>query len=289
MDSLILTLGNILPDGINVSMTGDGNVNLQLDIKPAVVTGSPDLSAGTVKARPIKKDSAADSGEWDGDEQTLLYAWCSPESAATAVSAPSPGDIGLIVGSKYFVSYSNKATSSSYTVSALQDNKIQLPLTVDSAPIAVRTSSGNYYILEKGSIHNTGSSWLIDPAPYLAYDNSSSFSGSWVIYMTGGERGGNSTSEFDTNGSMTYTMTSGEYMHHKKDAKLTSLILNINKDSNNSCICFNTDSEFTYTINISDDSNFYLGGGAHDFSPNSSYIVAVDNMTIVWSALEKYE
>ena len=52
-----------------------------------------------------------------------------------------------------------------------------------------KTAAGNIYPIEKGSLTGSGSGYLIDPAPYLAYDNAASFSGTWSVYCAGGIKG----------------------------------------------------------------------------------------------------
>ena len=57
-------------------------------------------------------------------------------------------------------------------------------------PVGVMTNSGKYYPVEKGSLTISGGVATLDVTPYLAYDNSASFSGTWTAYFatgTGGE------------------------------------------------------------------------------------------------------
>jgi len=56
-------------------------------------------------------------------------------------------------------------------------------------PVALQTgfgSSGTIYPIEKGTITISGGAWVIDPAAYLAYDNSSAFAGPWTVFFAGG-------------------------------------------------------------------------------------------------------
>ena len=81
--------------------------------------------------------------------------------------------------------------------SVSEENKATL--TGTNVPVGVRTNKGNYYPIEKGSvvIDVSGGTIEIDVSPYLAYDNSASFSGTWTVYFaagTQGEQGNNALS-----------------------------------------------------------------------------------------------
>lgn len=75
--------------------------------------------------------------------------------------------------------------------SVSEENKATLNGT--NVPVGVRTNSGNYYPIEKGSvvIDVSGGTIEIDVSPYLAYDNSASFSGTWTVYFAVGKQGEN--------------------------------------------------------------------------------------------------
>lgn len=84
------------------------------------------------------------------------------------------------------------------TFSSVSENNIAT-LTGSSVPVGVRTNSGNYYPVEKGSviINVSEGNMQLDVSPYLAYDNSASFSGTWTVYFaagTQGEQGNNALS-----------------------------------------------------------------------------------------------
>lgn len=59
----------------------------------------------------------------------------------------------------------------------------------DSLPHAVTTNTGTIFYLEKGSVTETASSYLIDSKPYLAYMNATTFTGPWYVWRTGGMKG----------------------------------------------------------------------------------------------------
>lgn len=59
----------------------------------------------------------------------------------------------------------------------------------DSLPCAVTTDTGRVFPLEKDSVLDTGDSYLVDTKPYLAYMNQSTFTGPWMVWRTGGQRG----------------------------------------------------------------------------------------------------
>lgn len=83
----------------------------------------------------------------------------------------------------YRTSDTPESSGSSQDVSALTDGKIIL--TADTVPFMIRTSAGSYYPIEKGSLSVSSGSWVIDPAPYLAYDDAGSFTGTWTVYFAG--------------------------------------------------------------------------------------------------------
>ena len=56
-------------------------------------------------------------------------------------------------------------------------------------PVAVLTSSGKCYPLEKESLHKAETGWRIDIAKYLAYDNITEFTAPWFVYCSGGVKG----------------------------------------------------------------------------------------------------
>ncbi len=76
------------------------------------------------------------------------------------------------------------------TFSSVSENNIAT-LTGTSVPVGVRTNSGNYYPVEKGSviIDVSGGTIQLDVSPYLAYDNVASFSGTWTVYFAAGKQG----------------------------------------------------------------------------------------------------
>lgn len=92
-------------------------------------------------------------------------------SSGTSGSNGSNGSDGHLVGARQ-------------VVSSLVSGAIVLE--DEAVPVAVLTSAGNLYYLEKGSIAISSGAWSINPAPYLAYDNVSSFSGPWTVYFAGG-------------------------------------------------------------------------------------------------------
>lgn len=72
----------------------------------------------------------------------------------------------------------------SQTVSSLVSGAIVLQ--AEAVPVALRTSEGNIYPVEKGTITISSGAWTIDPAAYLAYDGVSAFAGPWTVYYAGG-------------------------------------------------------------------------------------------------------
>ena len=57
-------------------------------------------------------------------------------------------------------------------------------------PVGILTDKGNYYPVEKGSLEIVnGTDVQLDVSPYLAYDNSSSFTGTWKAFFATGTSG----------------------------------------------------------------------------------------------------
>lgn len=106
--------------------------------------------------------------------------------------------------------------------------------------------------------------------------------GSWSdgFYMNGSVRLVDVTPP-DTVDSLAYTMSTGEYAYMDKNKTITELSLTIDSNSNNSSFRFNTnpDSEFRFTLTCS--SEFYINN-LFDFLAGRSYIIVVDNNTILW-------
>ena len=73
------------------------------------------------------------------------------------------------------------------TFTSVSDNKATFSGTA-TLPFAVLTNKGTVYPLEKGSltVDPVNDTFIVDVTPYLAYDNSASFSGTWKLYMCAG-------------------------------------------------------------------------------------------------------
>jgi hypothetical protein len=71
-------------------------------------------------------------------------------------------------------------------VTELTDGKIKIAGT-DTPPVMLQTNKGTLFDI-KGATYLTitEDAFIIDPAPYLASDNSSSFEGEWKIWMASG-------------------------------------------------------------------------------------------------------
>lgn len=80
------------------------------------------------------------------------------------------------------------------------------------------------------------------------------------------------------------TLTSKTYL--KNNDPITSLSITINADSNDSCLLFTTGSTFEFNASI--DASFKINK-QFNFEPNKTYLIAVDNYTILWSELYNYE
>jgi hypothetical protein len=69
------------------------------------------------------------------------------------------------------------------------DSEGRLVCDKDSLPTALTTNTGAIYPLEKGSLVETDTAYLIDTKPYLSYMNEESFTGPWLVWRTGGPAG----------------------------------------------------------------------------------------------------
>lgn len=76
---------------------------------------------------------------------------------------------------------SNKDDQNKIVVTQLVNSKITIPN--NKLPIVVKTNKGNLYNIDFNYVTQTQQSYQIDPAVYLAYDNSQTFQGSWTIYL----------------------------------------------------------------------------------------------------------
>ena len=59
----------------------------------------------------------------------------------------------------------------------------------DGFPVWIKTDKGNLYPIEKKSLIISEGYYRINPNPYLVYDNSSEFIGTWRVYFAGGVKG----------------------------------------------------------------------------------------------------
>lgn len=66
-------------------------------------------------------------------------------------------------------------------VTQLVNGKIVIPN--NRIPIAIKTNKGTLFNIDFEFVAQAQQNYLIDPAAYLAYDNSSSFQGSWIVYL----------------------------------------------------------------------------------------------------------
>lgn len=73
-------------------------------------------------------------------------------------------------------------------ITGITDNSIIID-NENAFPVAVYTSNGNCYPIEKESIFKTEKGWSLAIDKYLAYDNVSTFTAPWYIYCAGGVKG----------------------------------------------------------------------------------------------------
>ena len=108
----------------------------------------------------------------------------------TALASKTVGAIPVenaVVGSyEELVAASGQGTAE---ITEVADNIATLSGT--NVPVGVRTNSGAYYPIEKGSvvIDITNRQIKLDVSPYLAYDNAASFAGPWTVYYAAGQKG----------------------------------------------------------------------------------------------------
>ena len=102
----------------------------------------------------------------------------SPYIGANGNWVDKDGDTGVkaeISGS--YTEFSSVDGSGNYTLAG-----------TTTVPYAVLTNAGNFYPVEKGSVtvNTTLNTVTLNVAPYLAYDNAQSFSGTWRLYFAAG-------------------------------------------------------------------------------------------------------
>lgn len=95
----------------------------------------------------------------------------------------------MIGGSDTGVVAEAKLEGGTAEITEVADNIATLAGT--NVPVGVRTNSGAYYPIEKGSvvIDITNGQIKLDVTPYLAYDNAASFTGPWTVYYAAGSKG----------------------------------------------------------------------------------------------------
>lgn len=95
----------------------------------------------------------------------------------------------MIGGSDTGVVAEAKLEGETAEITEVADNIATLSGT--NVPVGVRTNSGTYYPIEKGSvvIDITNGQIKLDVTPYLAYDNAASFTGPWTVYYAAGSKG----------------------------------------------------------------------------------------------------
>ena len=162
-----------------------------------------------------KTDTAMDAVQYNGSLWGYINATAGsgnapPESAATVsndywtllVAKGDPGENGVtptidpvtknwkIGNADTGVCAEGKIEGGTATFSNVSEENIAT-LTGTSVPVGIRTNKGNYYPVEKGSvvIDVSGGTINLDVSPYLAYDNSASFSGTWTVYFAAGKQG----------------------------------------------------------------------------------------------------
>ena len=62
-------------------------------------------------------------------------------------------------------------------------------LILSGLPVGIKTNKGNYYPAQKTTVTITGTDIILNLQSYLAYDNSSEFSGAWTVYYASGRDG----------------------------------------------------------------------------------------------------
>lgn len=144
-----------------VTVTGEA-VNINFGI-PAGAQGAPGPEGPEGPEGPAGADGS------DG---------VSPYIGANGNWYDANGDTGVkaeLSGS--YVAFSAVDSSGNYTLAG-----------TTTVPYAVLTNAGNFYPVEKGSVtvNTTLNTVTLNVAPYLAYDDSPSFTGTWRIYFSAG-------------------------------------------------------------------------------------------------------
>ena len=78
------------------------------------------------------------------------------------------------------------------------NNNIATFTGVNTVPVQVMTNKGSIYPVQKGSlvVDYSDASFTLDVTPYLAYDNSQAFTGTWRLYMAAGSAQGFNWQDF---------------------------------------------------------------------------------------------
>lgn len=130
-----------------------------------------------------RRRNASAAGEW-GPWEALVQG---PKGDKGDTGAQGPkgdkGDTGA-TGPAGQDGADGQLIGASQTVSSLTSGYIVVEH--DAIPVALKTDLGNLYPVEKGTYTISSGAWQIDPAAYLAYDGSASFTGPWTVYFAGG-------------------------------------------------------------------------------------------------------
>ena len=101
--------------------------------------------------------------------------------------APHIGDNGHWFIGPVDTGVTAELSGNTLTFNSVSSNTVTFSGT-KTLPFGVLTNSGHFYPVEKGSltIDQVNDTFTLDITPYLAYDDSASFSGTWKLYMCAG-------------------------------------------------------------------------------------------------------
>lgn len=84
-------------------------------------------------------------------------------------------------------------------------------------PVFIKTNKGNYYPVEKNSLIEIDGVYKVNPTPYLVYDNSNEFYGTWRIYFAGGVKGEKGDNALSISSPITETLEAGSRANVEAD------------------------------------------------------------------------
>ena len=133
----------------------------------------------------------------------------------------------------------------------------------NNIPVGLRTNSGAYYPIEKGSvvIDITNGQIKLDVTPYLAYDNAASFTGPWTVYYAAGSKGDKGDNALSFQIGTVTTLAAGASATAEaaiSDEGLVTLNLGIPQGADGISAWVGTESQYNALGGVYDDNKLYI-------------------------------